>query len=270
MSACPWNASNLSLIIPMAFLIRSKPAEIPPDADYRTRRAAERPEKSPRLFIALMIGVGAHLVLFLFGGMLMPKHAAPEGPKKVVVENVQLEEPKQENKPEPQAEDEPPPPSETEEQVASLSQAASAQDAAPAMANLSLSDLSSALGGSAGDGMGASAAGLGGVGFAGGTGLPGGSLASSGSMISSSDLDNKPTVTTRVNPKPVKGVAGKVKLLLIVGPDGAVAEVRPVESDHPELLRNCMTAVRQWRFKPGVRDGKPVAFKMQQPFSFQG
>ena len=253
----------------MFFLKRRKKQELPADADYRARRAVERHERKPKLFLALMAGVVAHLVLFLFGGMLVPKHAAPEEAKKVVVENVQLDQPKEEQKNDEKPQDEPPPPSETEEQVQNLSQAAAAQDAAPAMANLSLSDLSSALGG-AGDGMGASAAGLGGVGFAGGTGTPGGSLGGGGNMVSSADLDNKPTVTTRVNPKPVKGVAGKVKLLLVVGPDGAVSDVKPIEADHPELLKNCVSAVRQWRFKPGTRGGKAVPFKMQQPFSFQG
>jgi TonB family protein len=183
---------------------------------------------------------------------------------------VQLEQQKEEPKNEERPQDEPPPPSDTEEQVQNLSQAAAAQDAAPAMANLSLSDLSSALGGASGDSMGASSAGLGGVGFAGGTGTGGAGLGGGGGMVSSADLDNKPTVTTRVNPKPVKGVAGKVKLLLVVGSDGSVAEVKTLESDHPDLLRNCVSAVRQWRFKPGMRDGRPVPFKMHQPFSFQG
>jgi protein TonB len=252
------------------FRPKKAPVQLPPDADFRTRRAAQKEEKSPKLALALTVGVGAHLVIFLFGGMLIPKHEAAAEAKKVVVENVQLEQQKEEPKNEERPQDEPPPPSDTEEQVQNLSQAAAAQDAAPAMANLSLSDLSSALGGASGDSMGTSSAGLGGVGFAGGTGTGGAGLGGGGGMVSSADLDNKPTVTTRVNPKPVKGVAGKVKLLLVVGSDGSVAEVKTLESDHPDLLRNCVSAVRQWRFKPGMRDGRPVPFKMHQPFSFQG
>jgi len=54
------------------------------------------------------------------------------------------------------------------------------------------------------------------------------------------------------------GVEGTVHLQATIGPDGAVREVK-VLSGHPLLGQAATAAVRQWRYRPTVLDGKPVS-----------
>jgi protein TonB len=56
-----------------------------------------------------------------------------------------------------------------------------------------------------------------------------------------------------------EGIEGKLKLKLIVGADGSVVGVEVLSSVSPELDAAAVAAVRQWRFKPAMACGKPVA-----------
>jgi protein TonB len=56
-----------------------------------------------------------------------------------------------------------------------------------------------------------------------------------------------------------EGIEGKLKLKLIVGADGSVVGVEILASVSPELDAAAVAAVRQWRFKPAMACGKPVA-----------
>ena len=56
-----------------------------------------------------------------------------------------------------------------------------------------------------------------------------------------------------------EGIEGKLKLKLIVGADGSVVGVEVLSSVSPELDAAAIAAVRQWRFKPAMACGKPVA-----------
>jgi len=49
-----------------------------------------------------------------------------------------------------------------------------------------------------------------------------------------------------------------VVLYAVVDPDGMIRNVRVIRSLDPVLDENAMKAVRQWKFKPGMKDGKPV------------
>ena len=51
---------------------------------------------------------------------------------------------------------------------------------------------------------------------------------------------------------------GAVTLECVVQPDGAVGEVRVTKALDPGLDQEAIRAVKQWRFKPGTKDGKPV------------
>ena len=37
----------------------------------------------------------------------------------------------------------------------------------------------------------------------------------------------------------------------------------------PQFEAAALAAIRQWKFEPGKRAGKPVRFRMRQPFTFK-
>ena len=56
-----------------------------------------------------------------------------------------------------------------------------------------------------------------------------------------------------------EGIEGKLKLKLTIGADGSVVDVEVVASVEPALDAAAVAVVKQWRFKPALRCGKPVA-----------
>lgn len=56
---------------------------------------------------------------------------------------------------------------------------------------------------------------------------------------------------------------------LIVERDGSVSSVTILSSDHPELTEAVRAAAAKWRFRPGLKDGQPVKFRMRQRFDFR-
>jgi len=63
-------------------------------------------------------------------------------------------------------------------------------------------------------------------------------------------------------------VQGTVTLECVVQPDGTIGEARVTKSLDPGLDEEAIKAVRQWRFRPGLRDGKPVAVRVALEMSF--
>jgi TonB family protein len=55
----------------------------------------------------------------------------------------------------------------------------------------------------------------------------------------------------------VAGIGGTVRLHLVLGLDGDVAQLDVVSGD-PELVRSAVDAVRQWRYQPTLLNGKRV------------
>jgi TonB family protein len=53
-------------------------------------------------------------------------------------------------------------------------------------------------------------------------------------------------------------VQGTVEMQAVVNPDGTVTMARVIKSLHPDLDEQALLAVKQWRFDPGTRDGRPV------------
>ena len=56
-----------------------------------------------------------------------------------------------------------------------------------------------------------------------------------------------------------EGIEGKLKLKITVGADGSVLNVQVLASVSPELDAAVVAAVKQWRFRPAMACGKPVA-----------
>ncbi len=55
---------------------------------------------------------------------------------------------------------------------------------------------------------------------------------------------------------------GKVILGCVVGTDGVVTEVTVVSASADEFTDAAVAAVWQYRFKPGLKDGEPVAVRV--------
>ena len=74
----------------------------------------------------------------------------------------------------------------------------------------------------------------------------------------------KPTIIHKVEPKYTKAaerakIEGSVKLSIIISTKGrAENDIKIDESLDPGLDANAIAAVRQWRFNPATKDGKPV------------
>ena len=63
-------------------------------------------------------------------------------------------------------------------------------------------------------------------------------------------------------------VQGVVTLECVVQPDGAIGEARVTKSLNPDLDEEAIKAVKQWRFKPGRKDGKPVPVRITLEVTF--
>jgi TonB family protein len=63
-------------------------------------------------------------------------------------------------------------------------------------------------------------------------------------------------------------VQGKVEVECVVLPDGTVGDVIVVTPLHPSLDQAAIKAVKQWQFKPGMKDGEPVAVRVSIELSF--
>jgi protein TonB len=84
-----------------------------------------------------------------------------------------------------------------------------------------------------------------------------------------------PAVVTHVNPQYTQEarnahIEGSVVLDTVVLQDGTVGEVtvsRSLDSTFG-LDRQAIVAAKLWRFKPGTKDGKPVAVRVQIEMTF--
>lgn len=66
------------------------------------------------------------------------------------------------------------------------------------------------------------------------------------------------------------GDRGTVMVSAEIGVDGTPSEVGVARSSGSRLLdRAAVDAVRHWRFRPAMADGRPVAGRVQVPISFQ-
>jgi periplasmic protein TonB len=82
-----------------------------------------------------------------------------------------------------------------------------------------------------------------------------------------------PQVVRQVNPGYTEaakkaGIQGTVPLECVVLPNGTVADVKVVRSLEPGLDENAVKALRKWTFKPGTKDGKPVAVKVSVDMTY--
>jgi TonB family protein len=77
--------------------------------------------------------------------------------------------------------------------------------------------------------------------------------------------ERKPSYTADAMRRQVQGV---VHLECIVEIDGTVSNVRVVKPLDPELDETSSAALKEWRFKPGMKDGKPVRVLIEVEMAF--
>ena len=53
-------------------------------------------------------------------------------------------------------------------------------------------------------------------------------------------------------------IQGSVEMTTVIGLDGKPADIKVVRSLDPGLDKNAIAALEKWRFKPAMKDGKPV------------
>ena len=77
----------------------------------------------------------------------------------------------------------------------------------------------------------------------------------------------KPGYTQAAKDKKIKG---SVWLSAVVGAEGDVTDVKVTRSLDAEygLDEQAIKAVRQWKFKPGMKDGQPVAVRVTLEMTF--
>lgn len=64
------------------------------------------------------------------------------------------------------------------------------------------------------------------------------------------------------------GVQGQVVLKAVIGKDGTIADLRPLQGPE-ELSAAAMDAVQHWRFRPYQLNGKPVEVETDIRLNFQ-
>ena len=76
-----------------------------------------------------------------------------------------------------------------------------------------------------------------------------------------------PVVVKEVHPD--AQTAADVLLDCVVREDGAVSDVEVKSSPDAKLNQAAIQALRQWTFKPGMKDGKPVPVSISVEISFR-
>ncbi len=92
----------------------------------------------------------------------------------------------------------------------------------------------------------------------------------------STEVDELPELMEEPHPRYPEGlrragVSGLVQLQYVVGTDGRVDEqsIHVLTSSHPAFLLAALQALRDSRFKPARRGGRPVAVLVQQTIRFR-
>jgi TonB family protein len=75
-------------------------------------------------------------------------------------------------------------------------------------------------------------------------------------------------VYTRNPTMPENGLKGIVIIECVVGTDGRVHEPKLKRSLSPQNDASALEVIREWKFEPGRKDGKPVPVKLSIGVSF--
>lgn len=87
------------------------------------------------------------------------------------------------------------------------------------------------------------------------------------------ELDRAPVVLSQPLPQYPPALrrtaaTGAVLLSFVVDAEGTVRSPRVVESSRPEFCAPALQAVARWKFRPGRKDGRRVATRVEVPIAF--
>ena len=96
---------------------------------------------------------------------------------------------------------------------------------------------------------------------------------SQGSGLAGFDTDVIPLVrvspTYPRNAKTAK-IQGFVTMDVTIDPDGTVSKAKVIEAKPPRLFdKAALTAIKRWKFRPKIENGKPVAQRAKQTIEFK-
>lgn len=89
-----------------------------------------------------------------------------------------------------------------------------------------------------------------------------------------SEIDKNPTPIVRTAPiypiqAKMRRVEGMVVLEFVVDKEGRARDIEVSRSEPDDIfVDSAKKAVRNWRFKPGIKDGEPVEVRVQQKLTF--
>jgi protein TonB len=87
-----------------------------------------------------------------------------------------------------------------------------------------------------------------------------------------SEIDQKPRPIFQampVYPSGLRSVEGLVILIFVVDANGKVTLPRVEKASQQEFEKPAIDALKQWKFEPAVKAGKPVSCKMRIPIRFK-
>lgn len=101
----------------------------------------------------------------------------------------------------------------------------------------------------------------------------GANQAVAGQLFDIAQLDKKPVVKVSVPPRyPAalreQGIQGQALIEFVVDNNGAVRDASVVRFTEEAFAEAALAAVSKWQFRPGEKNGEPVATKMQVPIVF--
>lgn len=105
------------------------------------------------------------------------------------------------------------------------------------------------------------------------TAMPSGPAFGEGAVLPCGGAVTLPRVISETRPQYTSNamrakVQGTVEMEVVVDIDGTVSEARVFRALDPELDEQALKAVRQWKFVPGVMNGKPVPVLVNIEMSF--
>lgn len=95
-----------------------------------------------------------------------------------------------------------------------------------------------------------------------------------GTYVPAGEVDQPPVVTDQTSPDFPAAmrrarIDGKVIMALIVGENGRAEQIQVEQATHPLFAEAALAAVRHWRFKPAIKNGRPVASSFSLPIEFR-
>jgi TonB family protein len=66
-----------------------------------------------------------------------------------------------------------------------------------------------------------------------------------------------------------QNISGEAVVDFVVAPDGSVHNVHVIRESHPQFGVAAVQCVAQWKYDPGMKNGRPVYTHMQVPIVFR-